>query len=93
MWFYPLLLALVILAIAGGTLMGGVYTIVLIPIAAIVLISAIVYALWGRALQGSHGVSTDAEPVSERPLPHSASSDGSQLATPGELVDARRRAQ
>ncbi len=44
MWFYPLLLALVILAIVGGTLAGGIFAIVLVPLAAVVFISGIVYS-------------------------------------------------
>ena len=60
MWFYPLLIVLVILAIVGGTLAGGVFTLVLIPLAVIVGVSAIVYAMWGRALQSQTGGATDA---------------------------------
>ena len=94
MWFYPLLLLLVVLAIVGGTLAGGVYTIVLVPLAAVALISAIVYALWGRALQGSQGGATEAGPAPRRPLPSQHSGPSGRAATsPDALADARREAQ
>lgn len=94
MWFYPVLLALVILAIVGGTLAGGIFTIVLVPLAAIVLISAVVYSMWGRALEGSGGVSTDATHTSRRPLPHGRRRpSGRATGSPEELVDARRQRQ
>lgn len=94
MWFYPLLFALVILAIVGGTLAGGIYTIVLLPLAVIVLISASVYALWGRALEGSAGGSTDASHTGSEPLPHRRRRPtGRAPSSPGALADARREQQ
>lgn len=94
MWFYPLLMVLVILCIAGGVLLGGVFTIVLVPIGAIAIISAVVYAMWGRALQGSHGQSTGATAVSHRPLPaQPGPSSAPAPTTPDQLADARRQTQ
>ena len=94
MWFYPLLLLLVVLAIIGGTLAGGVYTIVLVPLAAIAAVSAIVYALWGRALQGSGGGATQASSVSHEPLPtQRRTPSGRAPTTPEALADARRDTQ
>jgi hypothetical protein len=94
MWFYPLLLALVILAIVGGTLAGGIFTIVLVPLAAIVAVSAIVYAMWGRAAQGSAGASTDASATSQEPLPHQPQRpSGRAPSSPEGLADARREQQ
>jgi hypothetical protein len=94
MWFYPLLLLLAILALAGGILLGGVFTIILVPIAFIVFVSAGVYTLWGRALAGAGGESSYATPVNRRPLPHRrARPSGRSRSTPDRLVDARRREQ
>jgi uncharacterized membrane protein YfcA len=94
MWFYPVVLVLVILAIVGATLAGGVYTIVLIPLAVVVLISALIYALWGRALQGREGVATDADHISSRPLPHRRRRPSGRAPTsPEALADARRQQQ
>jgi hypothetical protein len=94
MWFYPLLVLLVILGVLGGTVLGGVYTIVLVPLAVIGLISALVYSLWGRSLQGSAGGSTDASATSPRPLPTGQQQgDGNAPSRPEALVDARREQQ
>lgn len=94
MWFYPVVLLLVVLAIAGGTLLGGVYTLVLIPIGAIVLISALVYSLWGRSLEGRGGARTDAAHTSEQPLPHRrVRPSGRAPSSPEALADARRQQQ
>ena len=94
MWFYPLVLLLVILAIVGGTLAGGIFTIVLVPLAVIALVSAAVYGLWGRALQGSAGGSAEATQTSDRPLPHrSRRPSGRAPSSPERLADARRQQQ
>ena len=94
MWFYPLLLTLVVLAIVGATLAGGIYTIVLVPLAVIAVVSAVVYSLWGRALAGSAGASVDASHVSDRPLPHRRRRPtGRAQSSPEALADARREQQ
>jgi hypothetical protein len=94
MWFYPLLMVLVILAIIGGTLAGGVYTLVLIPLAVVVAISAIVYAMWGRSMQAQAGGATDASTAKAEPLPHhEVRPSGRAPSSPGGLADARRRQQ
>lgn len=94
MWFYPLLLALVIFAIVGGTLAGGIFTIVLVPLAGIVFVSAIVYSMWGRALQGSAGARTDATHATDRPLPsQQRRPSGRAPSSPQRLADARRQQQ
>ncbi len=94
MWFYPLLAVVVILGIVGGTLAGGVYTLVLIPLAVIVALSALVYAMWGRALQGRAGASTQATTTATEPLPHRRQRPaGRAPSSPEALADARRQQQ
>lgn len=94
MWFYPLVVFLAILALAGGVLLGGVFTIILVPIAFIVVVSAAVYALWGRAMEGAGGGATKATPVDRRPLPHQRSRPSGRIrSTPERLADTRRREQ
>jgi len=94
MWFYPLVLALVVLGIVGGTLAGGIFTIVLVPLAVIVMVSAIVYGLWGRALQGAEGGSQHATGASDRPVPHRfRRPSGRAPSSPERLADARRQQQ
>jgi hypothetical protein len=94
MWFYPVMLVLVILALAGGTLAGGIYTIVLVPLAMIALVSAVVYAIWGRALQGSAQGTGGGAHAGSRPLPHNRRRpSGRAPSSPERLADARRRQQ
>jgi heme O synthase-like polyprenyltransferase len=94
MWFYPVVLVLVILAIVGATLAGGIFTIVLVPLAAIALVSAVVSLLWGRALEGSADTNIDASHTTARPLPHQRRRpSGRSRTSPERLADTRRRQQ
>lgn len=91
MWLYILALFLLIFGIVGGVLTGGIFTIVLIPLGIIALVSAIAYGSWGRAAQGRQGASTDAKPSAGRPLPASQHSNTpSAPSTPEDLTEARR---
>jgi len=93
-WFYPLLLVLVILAIVGGTLAGGIFTIVLVPLGVIAIVSAAVYAMWGRALQGSAGGASEGAEAGKHPLPRRPARPSGRTGTsPEKLVDARREQQ
>lgn len=94
MWFYPLLIVLVVLALIGGTLAGGVYTLVLVPLAIVVAVSVIVYAMWGRSMERRAGASTDATAQSTEPLPHQPTRPtGRTPSSPEALADARRQQQ
>jgi hypothetical protein len=94
MWFYPLIVLLVILAIVGGTLAGGVFTIVLVPLAVIALGSAVVYGMWGRAMQASESTASGPAEEPGRPLPHRRRRpSGRAPSTPDRLADARRQQQ
>lgn len=94
MWFYPVVLVVVALCIVGGSLAGGIFTIVLVPLALIALVSAVVYAMWGRSMEGSRGVPTDAEHTSTQPLPHRRRRpSGRAPSSPEGLADARRQQQ
>ena len=94
MWLYPLLLALIALAIVGGALGGGVYTIVLIPLAVIALVTWAVIALWSRSTAGGAGAPSDTDEAGSRPLPHHSSGGSRRVRTsPEGLADARRQQQ
>ena len=86
MWFYPLVLTLVILAIIGGVLAGGVFTIVLIPVAGLALISAIGYTVFARGAQQRAGAAEGGSA-----LPHQPEREPGHVQTsPEGLADARR---
>lgn len=94
MWLYLLVAVLVGLCLFGGIFAGGVFTIVLVPLAVIAFLSAIAYAMVAGAAKRTSGASADpaqgsrgpATRVSQTPSPQAPSS-------PEELVDARRGQQ
>ena len=94
MWLYLLVAALVGLCIFGSIFAGGIYTIILVPLAVIGFFSALAYALIAGGAKRSAGASTDPSQgrrgpvtrVSQTPSPRAPSS-------PEELVDARRGQQ
>ena len=89
MWFYPIVGVLAILAILGGVLLGGVFTIVLIPLAVLAAGAAIAYSVLARSSQPGASGGTD-----DRPLPSGQQSGGGQVrTTPEALADARRAHQ
>jgi len=92
MWFYPILLILVLLGLAGIVFLGGEYTLVLVPLIVIALGSTLFYMLWARAQSGSAGAETEASSEStDRPLPHRRRMGRGRVpTTPERLVDARR---
>ncbi len=87
MWLYLIFGALVVLGLAGGAVMGGVFTIVLIPLAVIILLGSLVYMAMGRAAEArEQGGSSES-----RPLPHTMPGEPSHAPTsPEALADARR---
>jgi predicted membrane metal-binding protein len=90
MWLYPFVGLLVILALLGGIVLGGVFTIVLVPLAIIAALTALVGMAMARGEEGKSGALGGAEP----PLPHNQPRDpGHELASPEQLTDARRAAQ
>jgi hypothetical protein len=94
MWLYLLAVILVIAGIIGGIAGGGIFTIVLVPIAFIIAVSAFIFSMWSRASTGAAGGEVDAHPSVGRPLPHSFRRDrGRAPSSPERLADARRGQQ
>jgi hypothetical protein len=95
MWLYMIGGALLLIGIVGGVATGGAVTLALIPIGAVVLLSAGGYAMWQRAAEGSAGADTDAHPSTGEPLPHSRphGTPGHVPTSPEALTDARRAEQ
>jgi hypothetical protein len=91
MWLYPVVALLVILCAVGAGIVGGVYMFFLIPLAVILLIGAVIVALYNRALEGSADAPTDTKP---RGLPRRhMRSPGHVPTSPGQLIDQRRAQQ
>lgn len=93
MWFYPILGILVLLGIAGAIFMGGVFTLVLVPLVVIAIVSLLGYAMWVRS-QAPAGEAAAAEGVGHAPLPHRRERPPRRVtATPDQLVEGRRQQQ
>jgi hypothetical protein len=90
MWFYPIVAVLVLIGVVGGIFAGGIFTIVLLPLAVIVALSALAYSFLGAAAQRR---GTGGEP-GKMPLPTSQQPSSSHVrTTPERLADARRAQQ
>lgn len=96
MWLGLIALILVVAAILLSIVSGGIFTIVLVPLAVIAVISAVVSATMGASAANAP---SDGNPRARREpgvdsLPHSrpAETANHQPATPEDLVDARRGA-
>jgi hypothetical protein len=83
---------LILVGIIGGVASGGIFTIIFIPLGAIMLVTGVLSGMWGRAQQGSTRRETRhaEEPA---PLPHTPSQAPASPTTPGQLADARRAQQ
>jgi hypothetical protein len=90
MWLSIGFAALIVFMVVGGALLGGVFTLVLVPIAAIAVVVAFVFSLWSRATRSRSGHGHRGP----GPLPHSEHRNTADApATPDELTDARRLQQ
>jgi hypothetical protein len=94
MWFYPLLLTLLVLGLTGVIFLGGVYTLVLVPLMVIALGSALFYALWARGSAAPGDQSVASEDAGRRPLPHRRHRpSGHEQTSPEGLVEGRLQQQ
>jgi hypothetical protein len=94
MWLYLIVAALVLLGAVGGVAFGGIFTIVLIPLALIVLFGGLLTAASGRQAQRRAGGATEESHVADRPLPRSHDRPSGRAPTsPEGLADARRAQQ
>jgi hypothetical protein len=94
MWLLWLIAALAALGIVGGIFFGGIFTIVLVPLALIALVGGLTYTVMAGAAQRRAG--SDADPASTsrgRATRTSQTGSPSTPSTPHELADARRARQ
>jgi hypothetical protein len=88
MWLLVVIAFLGLVAILGGALAGGIFTIVLIPLAVIAFVAVVGYGYFGGAAERRRGDRSTDRP----PAPSTAQQPSSvgRPSTPDELVDARR---
>lgn len=90
MWLGLVLLIVIAAALAASIVSGGIFTIVVLPVAVLIAVAALIVTLWGRGSGRSKGRRTR-DPAS---LPHSDHTNTAPSpTTPDQLVDARRTQQ
>lgn len=89
MWLaFPLFVAIIFMLV-GGIFLGGIFTIVLVPLAFVVAVSAVGFLMWARAAGASATI--DEQRTAQKPLPHGAHRTSPVApATPDQLIDARQ---
>ena len=95
MWLYIIAVLLLVFGIVGSVVSGGIFTILVLPLGAIVLLGAVVAGMWARSTGArAHGGKSASE-IEPRPLPHTnrPQPGASGTTSPEQLVDARREAQ
>jgi hypothetical protein len=90
MWFYMVAAFLLLVGIIGGVASGGIFTIVFIPLGAIMLVVAVLMGMWHRAQAGQGGGQTAGSKTEQAPLRHTPPQGAPTPATPEDLADARR---
>ncbi len=91
MWLYMIAGLLAVVGIVVGFTGGGIFTIILLPLAFIILIAGVAFGMLGRAQQGSEGQETRATHTTDRPLSRHGPGSGQPVhSSPEALADARR---
>ena len=90
MWFYMIALFLVLVGIIGGALSGGIFTIIFIPLGAIMLVVAVLFGMWSRAREAGATPDTEGAKTEQAPLRHTPPQGAPTPTRPEELADARR---
>ena len=91
MWLYIFVVPLVVVMVIGGLLAGGIFTIVFLPIALIIIAATIIYTMWAQSTQPQN-IPGERERV--KPLPHTPHGNATSApSTPDQLVDARQGEQ
>jgi hypothetical protein len=91
MWFYMIAVFLILIGIIGGVLSGGIFTIIFIPLGAIMLVVAVLAGMWGRSQQPRN--ESEGSKTGPSPLRHTRPQGTPRPSTPEELADARRAQQ
>ncbi|HEX3802022.1 MAG TPA: hypothetical protein VHV75_04200 [Solirubrobacteraceae bacterium] len=93
MYLTLMLVLIAVFCVFAGIFSGGIFTIILVPVAAIAVVSAVAYLLMARAagLEAARTPNPTKQPTGEeKPAPNAP---GEVPATPEDYVDALRRAQ
>lgn len=93
MYLGLLLIVIAVFCVIAGVLSGGVFTIVLVPLAVIAVVSAVVMLMSARAA-GVSATLARTEPQPPGPAPRGEGTPAGEVpVTPDEYVEARQRSQ
>lgn len=92
MWLFWFVLPLAIVMVIGGLLAGGIFTIVFLPLALLIIAIAIISTLYGLS-DRRRTLPSDRSTAAGLRGGGGPSQVSPQPTTPGELTDARREAQ
>jgi uncharacterized membrane protein len=91
MWLYLIAFTLILIGIVGGLFAGGIFTIVLLPLALILVLVAVLSAAAGRKTPERDAIGETHDPA---PLPSQPERPSGRVPTsPERLADARRAEQ
>jgi hypothetical protein len=90
MWFYMIAAFLILVGIIGGVASGGIFTLIFIPLGAVMLFVAVLAGISSRSKQGSAGGQTQGSTTEQAPLRHTPPQGAPTPTRPEELADARR---
>ena len=94
MWFYWVLALGLALVFAGGIFFGGIYTLILVPIAVLAAIVAVLYSVLAGGAKRQAGGETNPNRSARGPATSASQTSAPRApARPGELADARRGRQ
>lgn len=90
MWLYMIAVFLLLFGIIGGVASGGIFTLIFIPLGAVMLVVAVLMGMWHRSQEGRAGAQTEGSKTEQAPLRHTPPQGAPTPTTPEELADARR---
>lgn len=93
MYLGLILIVLAVVLVVGGIVSGGAFTLVLIPLAAIAVVTAVVLLISARAA-GLEQTLTPTKPQELGRIPRGAGAPAGEVpVTPDEYVEARQKSQ
>jgi uncharacterized membrane protein len=92
MWLFWFLLPLAIVMIIGGLLAGGIFTIVFLPIALIIVAIVVFFTMYGKSPR-RRTLPRDQPTATDLGTGTGHANVATSPSTPGDVTDARRQAQ
>jgi hypothetical protein len=92
MWLFWFVVPLAIVMVIGGLLAGGIFTIVFLPFALLIIAVAVFFSMYGKS-SGRRSLPRDQPTATDLGTGTSHANVAPAPSGPGDLTDARRQAQ